>query len=212
MRSSQPIPGNPWPHDMIITIENDLQTLEEILWLREAYGLQCWRLEFPPPLVDSPVRLSVLDRPSDIAEWQAAWPGVWEACLAHAGKVRDETLFEKLRGTGLGAPERARLLAELVGPSWRNLLGDGAFTSDYSEWSGPVRERRIPDRNQSYDESPERKSLAALVPAWEAGLVKVVAIPCRGSFTRRVGKHALLVTEETRDDAARYSAALRAFP
>ena len=36
MLSSVPIPGNPWPHDMVLTIENDSQTLLDLLWVREG--------------------------------------------------------------------------------------------------------------------------------------------------------------------------------
>lgn len=38
MRSVHQIPGNPWPHDMTITVEDRPAPLLELLWLREAYG------------------------------------------------------------------------------------------------------------------------------------------------------------------------------
>ena len=61
------------------------------------------------------------------------------------------------------------------------------------------------------ENSPERRDLEALIPAWRAGLTKVVTIPCRGDHTRRVGDNALLVTDETRADSERDRRALAAF-
>jgi hypothetical protein len=61
------------------------------------------------------------------------------------------------------------------------------------------------------NEQPERVALDALISAWQSGLTKIVEIPCHGTFTRVVGTHALLVTAETRADAARYRKALAEF-
>jgi len=54
VRSSVPIPGNPWPHDMVITVDDDPVSLVELLWVRDAWGLQPLHDDVPPPLVDSP--------------------------------------------------------------------------------------------------------------------------------------------------------------
>jgi hypothetical protein len=58
------------------------------------------------------------------------------------------------------------------------------------------------------EEGPERLALDALVPAWRAGLTKIVEIPCRGTFTRILGPRSILVTAETRADPDRYREAL----
>jgi hypothetical protein len=50
-----------------------------------------------------------------------------------------------------------------------------------------------------------------VIPAWKAGLMKIVEIPCRGTFTRRSSPNALLVTAETRADDERYRQALSLF-
>ena len=52
MRSSGPLPGNPWPHDMVITVEDDLQPLLDLLWIREAWNLSQVGVALPPLLVD----------------------------------------------------------------------------------------------------------------------------------------------------------------
>ena len=61
------------------------------------------------------------------------------------------------------------------------------------------------------DEQPEHAARGALIKAWQSGLTKIVEIPCRGNFTRRIGTHAILVTAETRADPERYRAALAEF-
>ncbi len=102
-------------------------------------------------------------------------------------------------------------MQELVSPSWRNAFSDDAFTDQYLIWNQAQFEINSYPRHQTLEEKLERVSLAALIPAWQAGLSKVVVIPCEGSFTRVIGQHALVVTAETRDDPERYSEALGLF-
>ena len=212
MLSSFPIPGNPWPHDMVLTIENDSQTLVDLLWVREAWSLQPAEDDLAPLLSVTPVGADNEAVPvGKIAEWQEAWPSIWQACLQHAGQIRDATVFEQLHGTAIGADESASLLQELLGPSWRDTFNDDAFTDQYLVWNHAQFEINSHRQHQSLEEEPERASLAALIPAWQAGLSKVVVIPCIGSFTRVIGQHVLLLTAETRDDPERYSEALRLF-
>ena len=212
MLSSVPIPGNPWPHDMVLTIEDDLQTLLDLLWVREAWSLQPAGDDRAPLLSVTPVGAHNEAAPmGKTAEWQEAWPSIWQACLQRAGQIRDATVFEQLVGTAIGADERAALLHELFGPSWRDVFGDDAFTDQYLVWNHAQFEINSHRQHQSLEEEPERVSLAALIPAWQAGLSKVVVIPCRGSYTRVIGRHTLLLTAETRDDPKRYSEALGLF-
>ncbi len=212
MLSSVPIPGNPWPHDMVLTIEDDSQTLLDLLWVREACSLQPAGDDLAPLLSVTPVGAhNEAVRVGKIAEWQEAWPAMWQACLQHAGQIRDATVFEQLHGTAIGSDERTFLLHEIFGPSWRDVLGDEAFTDQYLVWNQAQFEVNSHRRYQSLEGEPERVSLGALIPAWQAGLSKVVVIPCRGSFTRVIGQHTLLLTAETRDDPKRYSEALKLF-
>ena len=53
MRSNAPIPGNPWPHDMIITVEDRPNVLLELLWIREAFALQPHGEDLPPLLLEN---------------------------------------------------------------------------------------------------------------------------------------------------------------
>ena len=212
MLSSVPIPGNPWPHDMVLTIEDDSQTLLDLLWVREAWSLQPAGDDLAPLLSVTPVGAHNEAVPvGKIAEWQEAWPSIWQACLQHAGQIRDATVFEQLYGTAIGADERASLLDELFGPSWRDAFSDDAFRDQYLVWKQAQFEANSNRRYQYLEEEPERVSLAALIPAWQAGLSKVVVISCIDSYTKVIGRHALLVAAETRDDPERYSEALGLF-
>lgn len=137
---------------------------------------------------------------------------MWEEVLAHAGTEPDPRRFEQLHGTAGGSPERSALLEELIGPSPVDEFGLDAFEDrSYQDWEQRGMAAHIASRPHALENSPERRDLDSLIPAWRAGLVKVVTIPCRGEHTRRVGKQALLVTDETRADSGRYRRALEFF-
>lgn len=212
MFSTEPMPGNHWPHDMVITIEDDLQALLELLWIREAWRLDPRGDDLPPELVDTPPAADPGQRATaPIAEWEDAWPRVWAQVLHHAGSLQDPGLFDRLQASPNGSGERARLLRELVGTSWRDEVGDEAITDDAQQWMHAQFERRITRPRIDLEEQPERLSLEALIEAWRRGLTKIVEIPCTGTFTRRIGPQVMLVTAETRRDPVRYRAALREF-
>lgn len=208
MRSIWPMKGNPWPHDMVISVDDDPHQLVELLWVREAWGLHPAG-SLPPLLTDPPPPVG---DPDDREAWEAAWPEVWADVVRHAGVLVDHSRFEEdLRGTADGSPERANLFRQLIGPTWRDRFGDAAFDSSYRAWS----ERRFHalhrQRTRPLAETPERRALDALIRAWKAGLAKVVTIPCRGEYTRTLGGSVLLMTESTRSDPDRYAEALGTF-
>ncbi len=204
------IPANPWPHDMVITVD-DSSVLLELLWIREAWQLNPVGDDLPPVLVETPARVSASDRQTaPIAEWEAAWPRMWRECLQHAGTPRDPQEFERMSGAPPG-PERAALIKKMVGPSWDDQVGRDAFTEDYGRWQQLLGERRVARMRQPLDEHPERVALDALIPACQAGLTTIVELPCRGVFTRVIGPHTLLVTAATRADPDAYRSALSTF-
>lgn len=210
MRSSVPIPGNPWPHDMVITVDDDPGSLVELLWIRDAWGLKPHHDDVPPPLVDSPDPRVNEDDEVDIEAWQAAWPELWNSTLRHAGEVRDPALFDAIRSTANNSAERMELLARITGPSWHDRFGEAGLER-YQLWQTSQFRRRTVGLPTSVEEQPERRSLEALITAWRRGLTKIVTIPCRGAFTRIIGAHTLLMTDETRVDADAFSAALHQF-
>lgn len=193
MRSLGPIPGNHWPHDMAITVESDSNALLDLLWIREVWNLRPTGVDLPPLPCDGAVSAHARTKPSErVVRWGDGWPSMWQACVEHAGELREgAAILDRLEGTPYGSPERAALLTAFLGPSWRGEYGDDAFTGEYYHWNQTrfdVVSRRQP---RSLDEEPERLSLKALVPAWRAGLAKVVTTPCRGTFTRVIDRHAL---------------------
>lgn len=212
MQTSEPIPGEPWPHDMRIEVQDSLQTLLDLLWVREAWGLTPVGADLPPLLTETPATLGpAAAPPASPAEWSAAWPAIWSAAVVHAADIRDPTLFAAAFEASEDSAERAIVLSRLLGPSWREEFGDAAFTDAHGAWSTAGFERRSRRPQLSLEEHPERLALDALLPAWNSGLAKVVTIPCRGDHTRIIGPRTLLVTDETRADPHRYRRALTRF-
>lgn len=212
MRSLRPEPGNPWPHDMVLTVQDHPQQVLEMLWLREAYGLQPGGDDLPPLLVETPEPVTEGLDGETLAAWERAWARLWPAVIAHAGREVDPRQFERLQEVPGGSPERAAILQEMFGPSWTDEQGRGAFEDpSYGEWERKGMAASRASRPPALSDTPERRDLDALIAAWRAGLTKVVTIPCRGEYSRRLGPNALLVTDATRADSARYRTALRSF-
>ncbi|WP_157480290.1 hypothetical protein [Leifsonia sp. Root227] len=217
MISSEPRPDDPWPPDMRITIEDRPSALLELLWIREAHGLQPHGDDLPPLLSDPPAL--VVDAQVDAAtrvEWERGWPQLWQDALTHAGADQDPALFDRLLHTADGSSERAELLRQVTGPYWSDLFGTTASEGDassgsYGDWLDRGTAAYLAAMPTSYEEQPERRDLPALIPAWRRGLTKIVVIPCTGDVTRTVGGNALLVTAGTRADSGRYRRALGAF-
>ncbi|MFV0374641.1 hypothetical protein [Microbacterium sp.] len=203
-----PMEGTPWPHDMVISVDNDSYQVLELLWIREAWGLRPTGDGLPPLLVDPPARIG---DPDDRDAWEGAWPEVWEDIVSHAAVLVEPSMFEELTRTADGSKERAELIRRLHGPTWRERFGDAAFTEEYRAWAEARFRAWRDDHPRSLAESPERRSLDALIPAWRMGLSKIITIPCRGEHTRVIGGSALLMTDATRKDPDRYAAALETF-
>lgn len=211
MRSSHPIPGDPWPHDMAITVEDRPTTANELLWVREAFDLEVSG-DAPPPLIDTPARASRTLTETERARWAGAWPRVWAAVIAHTGRPHDQEAMGRLMRQDTPAEERPALLALLAGPSWRDEFGDKVFDDpSYRAWdegsSASIRSALPP----SWEAQPERRAVESLAGAWRRGLKKVIVLACAGTFVRSVGSTGLLVTKGDRDDDASYRQALASF-
>jgi hypothetical protein len=103
------------------------------------------------------------------------------------------------------------MIKEMIGPSWDDVFGRDALTEGFQHWQRMLGERRWAQIARPIDEHPERVALDALIPVWEAGLTTIVQIPCRGTFTRVIGPHTLLLTAETRAAPDPYRSALALF-
>jgi len=212
MRSTMPIPGNPWPHDMQITVEDRPQHLGELLWLREAHGLHPEGDDHPPQLAETPKRAAIPVDDAVRATWEAAWARIWRMAAAHAGREHDPLLFDQLHETPAGSPQRGALLRGIVGPEWGDEFDRSVFQDpSHLDWEQTSMTAFTASRPHTLESSPERRDLDALIPAWRAGLTKIVTIPCEGEYTRKLGPHALLMTNASRADSDKYRRALATF-
>jgi hypothetical protein len=191
---------------MTITIKDDTSSLIELLWVREAWGLQPSG-DIPPRLTRTPTRLT-----GKLADerWEEAWTPLWAACVDHAGHSIEGTLA-RLQAAPPVSAERDQLLRRLVGPTWRERFGERAFDESFETWQQQWFDDIVRSHTVPLDESPERRVVKDLAAAWEAGLTTVVTIPCTGDYTRIISDTAMLVTDDTRRDPLRYAIALRAF-
>ncbi|MGP5690309.1 hypothetical protein [Glutamicibacter ardleyensis] len=185
MRSSKPMPGNPWPHDMAIAVDDRPSLLLELLWIREAYELEPPGEDHPPLLSDTPVVIRDAVVSTDTrAKWEYAWPRIWHA-TAHA---------------------------DMAGHGWREEFGDDAFDSDsYRTWSQRGWDAYLATLPARVEDSPEWRDLPDLVTAWRAGLRRIITIPCSGAFTLKLGENALLMAFATRENSDSYRQALSTF-
>jgi hypothetical protein len=197
---------------MVLEVEDSPHALLDLLWLREACGLRPTGLDLPPLLAHPPVRPSGrLPGPDQVRIWQQAWPFVWDEVLEHAGRPQQADRLVGITELPAGSAERAARIRAFLGPTWRDRFGDEVFDDDsYRQWVAADADRELA-HHLEYERSPEYVVLDALVPAWEAGLAKIVTIPCLGSFTRVIGPRALLVSAATRDDPDAYRSALLRF-
>lgn len=211
MRSSHPIPGNPWPRGMTMTTDDRPTTVNELLWVREAFDLTVAG-DAPPPLLDSPAPASRSLTESERARWAAAWPDVWTAVVEHAARPHDAEAMDRLMRQDTPVEERPALLARLAGPSWRDAFGDEVFDDpSHRAWDeqsfASIRSALPPN----YEAQPERRAVDHLAAAWRRGLGKIIVLACEGTFVRSVGSSGLLVTTGDRDDNRSYREALASF-
>ncbi len=197
---------------MQITVEDRPHQLRDLLWLREAHGLHPEGADLPPLLVDTPEPATVGVDEATRALWEAAWVRIWQAVAGHAAQEPDRRLYEELHKTPAGSAQREALLRQIVGPDWGDEFDQAVFRDpSHVNWEERDMAAFLASRPHALENSPEPRDLEALIDAWRSGLTKIVTIPCRGEYTRRLGPHSLLVTDATRADSDSYRAALASF-
>lgn len=202
MRSDEPMPGNPWPHDMVIAVEDDPNNLLQLLFIRSAWGIA---QDLPiPALVSEPdPGASAMPSTASREEWGERWRRQWERAWDWY-LIRDSgepVTPEILRAISVpGAP-----LHPAFPPFWTAEYGEDGLDRDaVGRWQLSV----AGDRAQSLEQQPERISLPALIDAWEAGLELVTVLPYAGYFALRLSPRHLVVSKSTRAEPDRYSRAL----
>jgi hypothetical protein len=204
MQSSEPMPGNPWPHDMVIRVEDAPPDLCELLFVRDAWGLSI--PEVPP--IDGAIDAGASLRPPiPMAELERLWLADWNLAWEHYDvtsrvvEVPDEARLREIAET---ADEELHERFWATTPIWR----DGMDVDACWAWRTALAESTRP---VSYDETPERKSLAALIGAWELGLVSIIQLPFEGDYSRRLNSECLVVSRHTRATPLLYGRALDRF-
>lgn len=198
------MPGNPWPHDMVIRIEDAPSDLCELLFARDAWGLTIPEV---PPLDGTIDAGGSLRPPIPKAELEMIWLRDWNRAWAHYDvtsrvvEVPDEARLREIAET---ADQELHGRFWATTPIWRQGLDASAcwaWRTALSESTRPI----------SYDETPERKSLAALTGAWERGLVSIIQLPFEGDYSRRLNTECLVISRHTRATTFLYSKALDRF-
>lgn len=213
MRSSKPIPGNPWPHDMVITVEDRPSLLLELLWIREAYELKPRGKSLPPLLSDTPMVIGDAVFSSNTrAEWEYWWPEIWHAAISHTGMDGNAGILDECLRTAAGSKEHADHFRRVIGPGWRDKFGDDAFDNDsFRAWSQRRWDAQLAILPANVEDSAEWRNLPSLIHAWRAGLRRIITIPCFGAFTHKLGESVLLLDFATRDNSDSYRQALSTF-
>ncbi len=191
MRSDFPMPGDPWPHGMVIHVESAPHDLLTLLYARAVLGL---RIDGVPEAEGIP-----RSAPRPDAELEARWRRDWA------------TAWERFEEPSIRPPdaERLRLIAETPDEELA-----GRFFSISSDWlddrgSFDTWQRGLTRHvRQRLEDTPERRSLPALVDAWRSGLHTVVELPYATHFAERITARHLVVARITRADPSRYSEAL----
>ena len=204
--------GNPWPHDMVLGVESRPHQLLELLWIREAHHLERLGDDLPPVLAQTPAPAAhKIDDVTRVA-WESAWTRIWSQALAHVGRDDDPSLLHRLADPALSADAHQSLMQSLIGPDWGGEFGRDVFDDpSWTEWNRRHVEEVLVSVSRPLRDSPERRVLDVLIPAWRAGLTKVVTVPCSGQYTRKLSSNALLVTDSIRSDDDSYRAALCSF-
>lgn len=198
MRSVGLWPDNPWPHDMVIRIDETPNALLTLLFVRAAWELAP---EADVPDLDPHPSCGASAAPATATreQWSERWVTVWDRAWAWYGPP----------GAGPRPPAAEPGPLRPDDPQgasiwWEAEHGlDGIDRDALRRWKATLREPRpVP-----LDREPERRNLDALIPAWRAGIDSVLVLPYRGYYARRVGARHLVVSRTTRDDPALYDRA-----
>lgn len=209
MRSKEPLPHNPWPHDMVIRVDDSPHHLTILLFIRHAWGIAA-NADVPglQPVPDS--GSSQLPDSADRSEWEARWHHAW-------GRAWDWYAVEDPEPKRLPTPELIRDvwrpgqgLNPVIPPIWQAEYGWAGIDPDaYSTWQQQCSPHAYAPPRRIAAELPEPRSLPALIAAWEGGLDSVIVVPYAGFFARRITRRHLAVSATTRNDPGSYTRALQ---
>jgi hypothetical protein len=201
MRATDPMPGNPWPSDMVISIQSS-DALTLLLFVRSA-----WHLSVPEvpeldsePEVGTSVRPASIDPSAATERWRTEWAQAWKEYAPRGGIREPDATTQHLLDT-LNDAE----LWDAVFPRPSQYWDDGLDRVALYEW-----QRSFIDylHQLPLDEHPERRALPALIAAWRTGLTTIIDVPFGGYYANRLDRERLMVSVYTRRDTELYSRAL----
>lgn len=201
MRWWDPVPGNPWPPDMAITVEERPPTLTTLLYVRHAWSI------VPgadiPDLTPAPdPGASQMPDTATAEEWETRWREAWYMAWDLYHLADPERQKHSSRKTLPQDTKRDHPLNPAVPFRWTNeSFMAGMDHEAFNAWSARLAPIPPPDI--------ERHSLADLIPAWESGLDTILVLPYAGYFAKRFTSRHLAVSAETRNDPDSYGRALR---
>jgi hypothetical protein len=201
MQWSTPRPGNPWPQEMVITVDDHPLSLNLLLFVRHAWSLVS-DADIPRLTPAPDPGASQAPDTASLSEWNERWRIAWNRAWAwYTIQDEDRTKHptqEILREVFQPGQE----LHPLVPPLWTvEYDWDGLDQAAFNSWDRSLSPLTPTDE--------ERKNLQDLIPAWESGLDTVIVLPYDGYFARRITRRHLAVSAATRNDPATYSRALR---
>lgn len=200
MRSDRPIPGNPWPHDMVLGIDDTPQPFCDLLFVRQAWGLDIAEV----PALEATTRIPAVAPPSrdtdDLRrQWRRGWRAGWQKYDPPTAlvDVPDRATLDRIAATPDAELDDA-FRAEM-GPT---VAGDDLDA--FNAWQESLRD----PHHLPLEQTPERVSLPALIGAWEHGLKTIVQLPFRDPYAVSRNEQVLVVSRRTRWDPDLFSAAL----
>ncbi|WP_213816940.1 hypothetical protein [Glaciihabitans sp. dw_435] len=200
MQSLYPDPSNPWPHDMLLRIEDQNAHLTELLFVRAAWGLAP---DIPVPELDPRVMPGESRMPDTATreEWDRRWRQQWAKTWLWYDYEEPWTPEAGLQSIA----EKSEAMNPYFPPRWTDDYGwDGIDREALDDWVGSM-----PDPHQlRLEDEPERRNLDDLIPAWKSGLDTIVVVPFAGYFAKRITTRHLVVSSMTRNDPASYALAL----
>jgi hypothetical protein len=170
-----------------------------------------WRLEIreippldPRPELGASSRLASGPRVGSgemTALWRRDWARAWERFdPPNPESTGPDAETAHLLAT-LDDAELAQAVSGAPSEFWRR----GIDTAAYGAWRRQLSES---EHATTFEATPERRSLPALITAWRTGLTHIVQLPYAGFFAERINSRTLVVSGMTRFEPALFSRAL----
>ena len=201
MQFNTPTPGNPWPHDMVISVDDHPLSLNLLLFVRHAWSIK--------PDVDIPALIpapnpgaSEMPVSASSQEWADRWHIAWDRAWDWYNIQEPDRMKHPTQELMRQVLRPGQELHPLIPPLWTTEYDwDGLDSAAFNNWHNDL--SPIPPSDA------EPRNLSDLIPAWESGLDTVIVLPYAGYFARRVTRRHLAVSAATRNDPATYGRALR---